>query len=69
MQIVQLKRTINELNMKPGWYFYACTTNILGRNQREAPNVSRRIGRLWVQEATNIPRDQAPTEAEIGTTE
>ena len=36
MQIVQLESTIDTLDMKRREYLYACTTNGLGRGQRDA---------------------------------
>ena len=46
MQIVQLKSTIDELDIKCGEYLYACTTDGIGCDQQEAQNDSRSMGNL-----------------------
>ena len=69
IQIVKLKSTSYELDIKQGEYLYAYTPHGLGHNQRDAHNGSRIIGRLWVQDVNNSPRDQTATGAGLGTTE
>ena len=46
MQLVQLKLKIDELDIKHWEYRYACPTNGLDHDQREAQNGSRSMGRL-----------------------
>ena len=46
MEIVQLKTTINKLEMRHGDYLYACTPNDLDHKEREARGGTRQIGKL-----------------------
>ena len=60
MQIVQVKSTIDELNMKRGEYIYACAANSLGRDPREAKEWLKTHGKTVSAKQNNNQNTEGP---------